>query len=171
MKKIFLPLVLIIFGGAAGTGAGLFLGGASSGEANEQIEASSSDAAAVENSADSGNQASSSTSEAVDYFKIPNQFIVPIIHHGKMTGMVIMSLAIEGDASIREEIFKKAPKLRDAFLRVMFDHANIGGFDGNFIETGPMQLLQDSLKVRAQSLLGDLVYEVLILEIARQELE
>ncbi len=60
--------------------------------------------------------------------------------------------------------------MRDSFLQVLFDHANAGGFDGAFTEAGAMDQLRGALREVAQRDLGEeLVKDVLILEIARQD--
>lgn len=172
MKKFLIPVILTILGAGAGLGAGYVLGPKAPEQAAQTEEGTSAQTPEnqTENAAEIPNDNHLLPSDNANYFKIQNQFIVPIIHHGKMTGMVLMSLAIEADPSLRDTIFKHEPKLRDAFLRVMFDHANIGGFDGNFTESGPMQLLDESLLRVAQGMIGNGIRDVLILEIARQEL-
>lgn len=172
MKKILIPVILTILGAGAGIGTGYVLGPKTP-EQEAQTEgkvATQNPENKAENTQETQGESNALPSDNANYFKIQNQFIVPIIHHGKMTGMVLMSLAIEADPSLRDAIFKHEPKLRDAFLRVMFDHANIGGFDGNFTENGPMQLLDESLLRVAQGMIGIGIRDVLILEIARQEL-
>ena len=63
------------------------------------------------------------------------------------------------------------PRLRDSFLKVMFRHANSGGFDGSFTSGRKMDDLKSALLGRRAR--GDgaetPVEEVLITEIARQD--
>ena len=55
-------------------------------------------------------------------------------------------------------------------LQVLCDHANIGGFDGAFTEAKMLNVLRSALREVAQRDLGsDVVNDVLILEIARQD--
>lgn len=172
LKKLILPLGLGIVGTAAGLGAGFML----KPDAELETELSSSDDHGTEDAKSSPKappekkDAPDAPKATEDYIKLQNQFVVPVIHDGKMAAMVIMSLGIEATASTRDVIIKKTPKLRDSFLRVMFNHANLGGFDGNFIENGPMTLLERSLLDAAQSVIDPTVSDVLILEIARQDL-
>ena len=66
-------------------------------------------------------------------------------------------------------VYEREPKLRDAFLRVMFDHANAGGFDGAFTNSNQMDVLRRALREVAQKTIGPTASDVLILDIVRQD--
>ena len=63
------------------------------------------------------------------------------------------------------------PRLRDSFLKVMFRHANSGGFDGSFTAGRKMDDLKSALLERRPGGAWPRrpVEEVLITEIARQD--
>ena len=67
------------------------------------------------------------------------------------------------------EVYKVEPKLRDEFLQVMFDHANSGGFSGTYTDGANLLLLRKALLESAKGVLKDLVSDVLIVEIVRQD--
>ena len=46
------------------------------------------------------------------------------------------------------------PKLRDVFLQVLFDHANMGGFRGAFTRSDVLEPLRTALREAAQKHLG-----------------
>lgn len=104
-----------------------------------------------------------------DYVKLNNQFIVPIVAHGKVGSMVILSLSLEVTAGSSAQVYSGEPKLRDAFLQVLFDHANAGGFAGNFTEGTKMQVLRNALLETAVKVMGPIVTNVLIDDIVRQD--
>jgi hypothetical protein len=104
-----------------------------------------------------------------EYVKLNNQFIVPIIAEGKVIALVVLSLSIEVLPSTREEVYAREPKLRDAFLQVLFDHANSGGFTGNFTSGLNMRNLREGLVEVAQKNLGSRATDVLVTDITRQE--
>jgi len=81
-----------------------------------------------------------------------------------------VSLSIEVPAGNKDPIFLAEPKLRDAFLQAMFDHANIGGFSGNFTSTQNMRPLRQDLTRLAKTIVPDVAQDVLILDIVRQDL-
>ena len=66
-------------------------------------------------------------------------------------------------------MFAVEPRLRDAFLQVLFDHSNLGGFDGVFTSAANMRALRNALRTEAQRIIGPNVYDVLITDIVRQD--
>ncbi|WP_102224048.1 flagellar basal body-associated FliL family protein [Acidimangrovimonas sediminis] len=117
----------------------------------------------------SGGAGEATDSEAHDFVKLNNQFIIPVLEGGRVSSLVIMSLSLEVSAGGRDKVFALEPKLRDAFLRVMFDHANSGGFDGNFTSGNNMLVLRDALKEAAFKVLGPVLKDVLIIDMVRQD--
>jgi flagellar protein FliL len=83
--------------------------------------------------------------------------------------MVILSLSLEVTTGSTEAIFQREPKLRDVFLQVLFDHANAGGFKGSFTDGSNMIVLRRALLETAKATMGDIVKDVLIVDIVRQD--
>jgi len=106
---------------------------------------------------------------AREYARLNNQFIIPVVEDGQVTALVVMSLNLEVLPGNIETVFAAEPKLRDGFLQVMFDHANIGGFSGNFTEGTTMRALRNNLLQTAQGVIGDAVTDVLIMDLVRQD--
>ena len=104
-----------------------------------------------------------------DYVKLNNQFVVPIVEAGRVSALVVMSLNLEVGAGQTEEIYQLEPKIRDGLLQVMFDHANAGGFSGDFTKAARMNVLRTALKEAAQKMLGPTVSDVLIIDVVRQD--
>lgn len=165
MKKL-LPLILLLVGLGAGVTAGIYLRPdpdpadtkLGSEEADQKDAKMPSEAEKGEESAD------------MEYVKLTNQFVVPVIDDNAVSALVVMSLSIEVPMGKKDVVFQKEPKLRDSFLQVMFDHANVGGFDGAFTDVGTLKTLRRSLREVGQRDLGaNVVKDVLILEIARQD--
>lgn len=104
-----------------------------------------------------------------EFIRLNNQFVVPVLRDGAVSALVIMSLTIEAPTGSREAIFASEPKLRDALLSTLFDHANSGGFDGVFTETRTLASLRASLRETARSVLSDEVHDVLIMDLVRQD--
>ena len=105
-----------------------------------------------------------------EYAKLNNQFIVPVVEEGRVTSMVVLTLSLEIAAGQSERIFAQEPKLRDAFLQVLFAHANAGGFRGSFTEPANLMPLRKALLEQAKTILDATVSDVLITDIARQDL-
>ncbi|MEM7722207.1 MAG: flagellar basal body-associated FliL family protein [Pseudomonadota bacterium] len=174
MIRLLLPVLLLLIGTGAGVGAGLFLGGSApaSGDAEHDTHAAAddehgSDDHDEDHGAEHGHGETSS--EGLEYVRLNNQFIVPIVHHGSVRSLVVMSLTLEIEAGANSLVFRLEPRLRDAFLQVMFAHANSGGFDGSFTEAAAMAPLREALTEAAHGVLADEVHDVLIVDITRQD--
>ncbi len=197
MKKILLPLIIALIGLGAGSGAGLYLRSNAAQSSDELGTGSVSELADPEHASatevqtepeQSGNETTDSEeqhgaetgdgetaghSEAVasefEYVKLAQQFVVPVLTETRVSALVVISLSLEVTPGSNELVYAKEPKLRDAFLRVMFTHAHSGGFDGSFTTGQGMQDFRNSLKEAAAKVLGDIVNEVLLTDIVRQD--
>lgn len=157
MLKKILPVLMALIGVAIGGGAGIFLR-----PAEEVAEGETTEKAKAETPEETAEP-------TVDYVKMPNQFIVPVVLNGKVTSVVVLSLTLEVKAGTNDAVMAKEPKLRDAFLQMLFDHANAGGFRGSFTEAANLNPLRKALFEIAQTTLPDIVTDVLIAEISRQD--
>jgi flagellar protein FliL len=104
-----------------------------------------------------------------DYVKLSNQFVVPVVEDGRVAAMVILSLTLEVPPGSSEAIYSREPKLRDAFLQVLFDHANAGGFRGAFTDGANLVILRTALREVARKIMAEGVSDVLIADIVRQD--
>lgn len=161
MKKL-LPLILLVIGIGAGVGAGVLLKPRAEqdpaqheAEASAEIEAAEADPAAIPGE--------------IEYIALNNQFVVPIIDKTETVSLVVLSLGIEMEAGQSDAVYQREPKLRDELLQVLFDHANFGGFNGRFTDSGTMDGLRLALTESAQAVLGPTVRGVIITQIARQD--
>ena len=164
MMKL-LPIVLLLIGSGAGVGAGIFLRPAPAPveDMTDKEVSDKGETAKKEDTKDEGEK-------VTEYVKLSNQFVVPVVKNRVVVSLVVLALSLEVPEGTKEAVFKKEPKVRDSFLQVLFDHANVGGFDGSFTEAGMLNQLRAALREVAQRDLGeDGVNDVLILEIARQD--
>lgn len=166
--KVLLPLILILLGTGAGVGAGLFL----KPPAEEHAEAETGCAAP--------GPGAHSVAEAplpeilpadqLEYVLLQDQFVVPLVKEDALRSLVVLGLSIETKIGNSEQILAHEPKLRDMFLQIMFDHANAGGFEGAFTNSSRLDSLRKDFRNVARRHLGDIVRDVLITDIAKQEL-
>ncbi|WP_299779779.1 flagellar basal body-associated protein FliL [uncultured Roseobacter sp.] len=175
MKKL-LPIIMLLVGSGAGVGAGIFLRPAPTEEEMAAqaggVEASEEEDAekAQGDHEDKPHGKDGEPSDGMEYVRLPNQFVVPLVDNERISAMVVMALSVEVATGYGEDVFEKEPKLRDGFLRVLFDHASIGGFDGAFINNENLDVVRRKLKAVAQNVMGqDVANDVLIFEIARQD--
>lgn len=151
-----LPLLLALAGLGAGAAAGLALRPAPEPPAAGDPQAESAAPAP-------------DPSVTPEYVRLSNQFVVPVVEAGRVASLVILSLNIEVTPGSTAEVFAREPRLRDALLQVLFDHANAGGFRGSFTDGANLVLLRRALREAAQRVLGDTVQDVLIIDIVRQD--
>ncbi|KFI33788.1 flagellar basal body-associated protein FliL [Haematobacter missouriensis] len=104
-----------------------------------------------------------------DYARLNNQFVVPVIRQGETRALIVLSLSVEVPQGRSDVVHRYEPKLRDALLQVLFDHANTGGFDGAFTEGGPMIALRAGLGEAARGIVGPDALDVLVTDIVRQD--
>lgn len=165
MKAILLPVILLLVGVGSGVGAGLVLKPA----ADEADHAENLDCAAPATMTEAAVPPPIDVSEEREYAKLNNQFVIPVVEDGMVAALVVMSLNLEVTVGSRTAILAAEPKLRDRFLQVMFDHANIGGFSENFTTGTNMRALRNELLRVAQEVSGDRVTDVLVIDIVRQD--
>jgi flagellar basal body-associated protein FliL len=161
-----LPLLLALAGIGAGVGAGLVLPAAPD---RDPAKAPEAQACAPTDSTTPAASPAGTAERPREYVRLSNQFVVPVLEDNRVSAMVVLSLSLEAAPGAREAIFAREPKLRDALLQVLFDHANMGGFGPDFTASGNLDLLRRSLTETARQLMPDLVTDVLIMDLARQD--
>lgn len=152
-----LPLLLVLIGAVGGLGAGFVL----------RPPPAEGEAAEVAPPPDPALDAEGKPLH--DYAKLNNQFIVPVVEDGEVAALVVLSLSLEVTPGLTETVFSREPKLRDAFLQVLFAHANAGGFRGSFTENVTLSSLRQSLLETARGIIGSGVSDVLIIDLVRQD--
>lgn len=179
MMRMLLPIILLLIGVGGGVGAGVFLSSPTPSPDTEEVheDADHEETEAHEEDEEYGEQGEvgepqrvEPAGEGTEYVRLNNQFVVPIVRNGAVRSLVVMSLSLEVDTGLNSDVFTLEPRLRDSFLRVMFAHANVGGFDGRFTEAEAMAPLRSALREAAQAVLGrGTTHDVLITDITRQD--
>ncbi|MDJ0823852.1 MAG: flagellar basal body-associated FliL family protein [Paracoccaceae bacterium] len=164
MRKL-LPIILALVGTGAGVGAGLMLTPAE----QEHADAVECLPPAEHAKAEPVKEEDLGPEEGMVFVKLNNQFVVPVVGPERVQSLVVLSLTIEARTGTTERVYALEPKLRDVFLQVMFDHANIGGFAGAFTSGPRMDVLRRALLEAARNVMGRDVANVLITEVARQD--
>ena len=180
MLRLILPAAIIVTAAVGGGTAGYFLRPQDAETAPEQTAGMTNDEsgaqAVAEGAGHGGTEKASEPAERDsdeapmhDYVKMNNQFVIPVVENGRVAALVILSLGLEVPPGGGDAVFAAEPKLRDAFLRVLFDHANSGGFSGSFTESAALAPLRTALLEAGQGVLGDRLSAVLIGDIVRQD--
>lgn len=191
MKKL-LPILLLLLGGGGGVGAGYFLRPIPAetdmatemqcaaeepdceDAANDGPSAGTELAEEGRNAETAGENQGEATegaegSNGPEYVALQRQMIVPIVSDDEVISLVVLSLSIEIEAGFTNDVYDREPKLRDAFLQVLFRHANTGGFTGDFTSGEKMSDLRRALNGAAAQVLGAVAIQVLVTDILRQE--
>jgi hypothetical protein len=170
-----LPLIFLLVGTGAGVGAGIFLRpdtvadpvvlsdeNTTKKDRKDEAEEDISDIVSTDSSV--GDKSKN------EFAKLNNQFVIPLVVGERVTALVVLALSVEVPEGETATVYLREPKLRDSFLQVLFDHANMGGFEGNFTSADALGRLRGALREVGQKDLGaDLIKDVLIMEIARQD--
>lgn len=177
--KILLPVLGLAIGIGAGLGAHSAFGPAAGPSEPGGRSAAGSDGA--ESAADdhvddkkkpadpSKDKDKDKDTTGTEFFKFARQFVIPLVRDGEVTALVTVTLSLESQPGMSEQIYAKEPKLRDVYLQVLFDHANTGGFDGGFTRPERLKPLRQALLDVSEAEIGDGLHAVLITEIAKQE--
>ena len=155
MKKI-LPILIIVLGVIGGAGAGIFLK-----PAPPHTDEHSAAAAPEED-----------PNEIVErsFVKIGRQTIVPVVQDGETRALMLFELAVDVPATKADDVHSMEPRLRDAFLRELFQMSYTGAFLTDFTEERVIEELRRNLTTAARTYLGHNQAEVLILDVMRQEM-
>jgi hypothetical protein len=171
--RLLLPIALLFLGLGAGIAAGMMAGRT---DATSGQEDGATDSATGETRDTAGGAGADATDAGVgpstggtEYVRLRNQFIVPVVRGGSVRSLVIMSLTVEVTLGSNETVFEHEPRLRDSFLRVLFAHANAGGFDDVFTDAHALDPLRQGLRDAAVAVLGTVVHDVLVVDITRQD--
>jgi hypothetical protein len=177
MMKLLLPVILLLLGVGGGVGAGIVLAPSTDASGVEETEDASTGSESEDESAQPEmaveetpmSATSASTDGAVEYLNMSNQFIIPLVDGGNVNGIVVITISLEVVEGTIASVNLKEPKIRDRFLQVLFNHANNGGFDGNFTDFRYLKSLKDELLRNAKVVTDKNVTDVLILDLVRQD--
>ncbi len=153
MKKLLLPVALGLAGLGIGAGAGWMMKPDAAPEAAREGEV----------------PAPVVRPGTLDTLSMPNHFVVPVLVDGRVSAMVVLSLALELAEGHDVVLSRHEPRLRSVFLQVLFDHANLGGFEGVFTSGEALISLRRALRDAARAEFGPKLHDVLITEILRRE--
>lgn len=181
MRRI-MAVLIILAGAAGGTALGVQLRPTQSGPGDGHGAAppgAEGSAAAGEGESATGAEAPEASGEPAggegsagdrDYVKIGRQIIIPVVHERETRALMLFELALDVPRGMTERAYSAEPRLRDAFLRELFEMSYTGAFLTTYTDDRVVAELRGRLLAAARRVLGKAVAEVLILDILRQEL-
>ena len=165
MMKFILPLLLVVLGVGGGAAAGFLL----KPPPIEVVDEDGTHDCLPSETAQVLKAVEAETPSELEYVKLNNQFVIPVLKSGRVAALVILSLSVEVSGDQDATVYEREPKLRDLFNEVLFFHANTGGFDGVFTDFSKMEMLRKGLSEAAHKALGGTHVGVLITDIVRQD--
>lgn len=178
MKKIILPLLLLLIGTGSGVGAAFLLkptpehvpeAGAEMASAAPCGPIDDSHSPAAEGGDHAANVEPIEAVAGSEFAALENQFIVPVMEQEKLIAMMAITLSVEVPLGETAKVYTVEPRLRDSLLQDMFQHSNIGGFSGNYTATDKMRILRQDLLRTTREILGEAALDVLVVDIKRQD--
>lgn len=104
-----------------------------------------------------------------EYVKFNAQFVVPVQADGRVTALLVANLQLEVGEGSTEDVFRREPRIRDAFLKILFAMAAEGAFDTDMFAPAIQTELRGRLLAAARGILGDTVNAVLISDFLKQD--
>ncbi len=105
------------------------------------------------------------------FLKFGRQFIVPVVSNSGVNSLVILDINLELPSGAAETAYSREPKLRDALLSAMLVLSNEGAFNEGMLEQENVDHIRARLLTAAQSILDEDVKEVLIVSMAKQNID
>ena len=157
MKKL-LPILLLLLGVGAGGAAGFVLRPAPEPPAEHHEEEE-----------ETKKETEETPVEERTFVKLNNQFVIPVVRNDSVQSLVVLSISLETTPEHTELLYNQEPKLRDAFIGILFDFAYSGGFGEDFTSSPNLERLRVALRQEGQNILPDKIIDVLITDIVRQD--
>jgi hypothetical protein len=175
--KLLLPILLAVIGLVGGAAAGWFLKPAPPAEETclDENGAPMDPEICAEKKAEEEDAALAEPAPAEpdgpppEFFRFDRPFVVPVMADQRVGSLIVASLSLEVETGKLDAVNGREPRIRDAMLRVMFDHAYEGGFNGDFTADYVMKDLRRNLLTAARKVAGSAVRDVLVIEIFRQD--
>lgn len=119
----------------------------------------------------SGGHGASDYAGEISYLKFKRQFVIPVMDHKKIEGLVIMNFNLELNDQAPSDSFNMEPKLRDAFMRDLLELSNQGLFSEELTSPKTFEIVRETLLGSSRRIIESGVENVLILDIARRDSE
>lgn len=155
MKPVIIAVVgIVALGGGAVAGAFLGAGGEPHGEMAAEMEHKETRPAKPMN---------------FSYVKFNSQFVIPIQAGGQVIALLVANLQLEVEEGSTEDAVLREPRIRDEFLKILFNMAAEGAFTEDMFAPEIQTELRGRLLTAARDILGDKVNAVLISDFLKQD--
>lgn len=160
-------IVCIIAGGFAGhllkVGPGAVSGASAAATADTAVNEEEAETQAPE-------KAAPAPSGDVIFYKFSREFVVPILKDGHVVSLVLLHINLEADASISDKLFSMEPKLRDNIMTTLVQLSNDGETFETITNVDSYESLRKMILMNLENVVAEGIYNVLILDMAKQNL-
>lgn len=104
------------------------------------------------------------------YVKLGRKLVVPVVEGAETRALMVIDLGVDVAAPLSDKVHAMEPRLRDAFMRVLFQMAATGAFTETYIDARILEELRLALLAAAREHAGAAIRDVLILDMIRKEL-
>ncbi len=104
-----------------------------------------------------------------EYVKFNSQFVVPLQTEGRVTALLVANLLLEVPEGSTEAAVIREPRVRDEFLKILFNMAAEGAFAEDLFAPEIQTELRGRLLTAARSILGNQINAVLISDFLKQD--
>jgi flagellar basal body-associated protein FliL len=111
-----------------------------------------------------------SAESEVYYFKFTREFVVPIIREGRVHSLIILNLNLEADGSIASNLQSMEPKLRDNIMTSLITLSNDGTTFESITSVENYELIRSTVMDNLQSVVASGINNVLIVDMAKQDI-
>ncbi|WP_300394434.1 flagellar basal body-associated FliL family protein [Henriciella sp.] len=190
MMKLIAPALIAGVFGAAGGAAAVYL---KSGSSAPAAAASHGDKGAAEAKEDKGHgdkpkkdahgddkkghgskakggHGSASGEGVPTYYKFSREFVVPIVGTERVKSLVILNLNLEVDESASQDLFSREPALRDNIMTALISLSADDEIFNSLNSIEHYETIRSMILANLQNSFGEGVKNVLILDMARQDL-
>lgn len=170
MKALILPILMSI-SAVGGVFTANMLNGGSQPAAAADPAAVAHDAKADKKSGGhgGGHGGDYGDKDSSDYMKFKRQFVVPVMKDQAVEALVLLNLGLDIEESKRDEIFRKEPRFRDAFIRELLQLSDDGYFNAEMTSPDTYEVVREALYRAAKSIQDKGINDVLILDFSRQD--
>lgn len=104
------------------------------------------------------------------YFKFTREFVVPIMEGDRVKSLVILNINLETDPSQSQALFSMEPKLRDNIMTTLIGLSNDGVTFESLTKVESYETIRSMILMNLKSVVASGIENVLILDMARQDL-
>jgi len=169
MKKLILPIVILLAAAASAFGGSFLKQSANDGAASADASQATSEESAHSKDKKAEKHGKSAKKDAASYMKFSRQFIVPVVKAGTPSSLMILDVNIQVEDSWKESAYALEPKLRDAMLAALLNLASAGDLEKITQSAEALEYAKAQMLTAAQLILGDGAQDILITDIGVQK--